>query len=341
MHDSKHKSLFASVFGILVAVGAVFLYVSLFGALQKQAELEQFTIPTTTAADHDKKIIDDSREIAELLKEKGFIKSTLGFSIAFSGRISSRCVDCIAPGAYKISKSMNVFEVARVLKSGPYMKWVVIPEGLRKEQIAELIGDTLGWTGQQKSSWVNTYTSMTFDEVEGVYFPDTYLIPVDEGLEAVANRLRAKFNEKFAPYLKEANKQNIKWTTLLKIASLVQREAAGKDDMPLIAGILWNRLLQNMKLDIDATIQYARGDVGEGWWAPITVEDKQIDSPYNTYLYKGLPPHPIANPGIAAIEAVLFPEETDCFYYLHDADGNIYCSADYEEHQENIERYLR
>ena len=123
MRDSKHRTILIVVFGFLLATGVAFLlYASLFGAPQKQAELEQFTIPITTAEDHDKKIIDDSREIAELLKEKGFIKSTLGFSIAFSGRISSRCVDCIASGAYKISKSMNVFEVAGILKKGPYMK---------------------------------------------------------------------------------------------------------------------------------------------------------------------------------------------------------------------------
>ncbi|MBI2045885.1 MAG: endolytic transglycosylase MltG [Parcubacteria group bacterium] len=380
MQDSKYRTILIVVFGFLLATGAAFLlYTSLFGAPQKQAELEQFTIPITTAEDHDKKIVDDSREVAELLKEKGFIKSTLGFSIAFSGRISSRCVDCIASGAYKISKSMNVFEVAGVLKKGPYMKWVVIPEGLRKEQIAELIGDTLGWTGQQKNSWVNTHTSMKFDEVEGVYFPDTYLIPVDEGLLQVADRLRAKFNEMFAPYLKEANKQNIRWPTLLKIASLVQREAAGKDDMPLIAGILWNRLLNGQKLDIDATVQYARdtrlaykNDPCEDpdsyarnpknnlcfnseilqpsveyrgiekWWAPIGGSDtRSIDSPYNTYLYKGLPPHPIANPGVNAIEAVLYPKETNCFYYLHDSDSNIHCSATLKEHQANIERYLK
>lgn len=374
----KNQKVWAIAIAVVIlAVAAIFSYNMLFGAPQSQAELEQFTISTTTAEDRDNEIIDDSQEIAELLKEKGFIKSILGFNIAFAGQISSRCVDCIGSGAYKISKSMSAFEIARVLKKGPYMKWVMIPEGLRKEQVAELLADTLDWTGQQKSSWVNTYTSMKFDEVEGVYFPDTYLIPTDEGLEAVANRLRAKFNEKFAPYLKEANEQNIKWTTLLKIASLVQREAAGKDDMPLIAGILWNRLLNDQKLDIDATVQYARdtrlaykddpcedpdsyarnpeNDLCfnpemlqpsveyrgiDDWWQPITVSDKNMDSLYNTYLYKGLPPHPIANPGLDAIKAVLHPEDTDCLYYLHDANGNIHCSPTYEGHQENIEQYL-
>src|SRR3990167_10235169 len=230
MHDSKHKILLAAVFGIFVAVGAVIFYISLFGAPQSQAKLEQFKIPTTTAEDQDKKIIDDSREIAELLKEKRFIKSTLGFNIAFAGRISSRCVDCIGSGAYKISKSMSVFEIARVLKKGPYMKWVVIPEGLRKEEIADILTSVLGWSDEEKEQWISVYTAMKFDETEGVYFPDTYLVPVDEEPIKVAERLRVKFNEKFTPYAEETAKQNIKWDTLLKIASIVQREAADKDD---------------------------------------------------------------------------------------------------------------
>jgi len=150
------------------------------------------------------------------------------------------------------------------------------------------------------------------------------------------------FDEKFAPYLPQFAKQNIIWTTGLRLASIVQREAAGKQDMPLIAGILWNRLLKEMKLEVDATVQYARGKTETGWWAPIKPSDiGEIDSPYNTYKYQGLPPHPISNPGIDAIEAVLNPTETDCLYYLHDDNRQIYCAATYEEHVANIEKYLR
>jgi UPF0755 protein len=365
MQYSKHKTPLFAIFGGLVVVGVIFLYFSFFSAPEKGVELVQFTIPFGEGDQTRDKTVDE-------LKEKRFIRSEYSLSIALGNAD-------VEAGAYKISKSMNVWEIASVIKSGPYMKWVVIPEGWRKEQIAELLGSTLGWTDQEKSSWVNTHTSMKFNEVEGVYFPDTYLIPVDEGLLQVADRLRAKFNEVFVPYMEEANEQNIRWPTLLKIASLVQREAAGTSDMPLIAGILWNRLLNDQKLDIDATVQYARDTrlaykndpcedpnsyardpknnlcfnpemlqpsvayLGIGaWWAPIGGSDtRSIDSLYNTYLYKGLPPHPINNPGISAIEAVLFPEETDCFYYLHDAEGSIHCSTTYEEHQENIEQYLR
>ena len=335
------KTIICALFGIVIIAISIFAYTSFFGAPQKQAELEQFTVSTTTAEDRDKKIIDDAGEIAELLKEKGFIKSMLGFNIAFAGRISSRCVDCIGSGAYKISKSMSAFEIASVLKKGPYMKWAVIPEGLRKVEIADILTSVLGWSDEEKEQWISVYTAMKFDETEGVYFPDTYLVPVDEEPIKVAERLRVKFNEKFTPYAEETAKQNIKWDTLLKIASIVQREAADKDDMPLIAGILWNRLLKNTKLEVDATLQYARGDVGDGWWAPITLADKQIDSPYNTYKYAGLPPHPIANPGLDAIKAVLYPEETKCMFYLHDESKKIYCAETYENHRENIKTFLQ
>jgi len=325
---------------ILAGAGSFIAYSSVFGAPQKQAEAERFIVPLG-AEDTIKKLHDD-----------GFIKSEWALGYALKGKQ-------IEPGGYKISKSMTAWQIADALKE-PYMKWVVIPEGLRKEQIAELIGDELGWDQEAKTKWVGNYTAMNYDEIEGVYFPDTYLLPVDETGLQIAERLRTKFNTMLEPYYKKALKQNIKWNTLLKIASIVQREAAGKDDMPLIAGILWNRLLSSpqMKLEIDATVQYARDSVTHygkapadvqlsgytsqgSWWTPIKTEDIKIDSPYNTYLNKGLPPHPICNPGIEAINAVLNSAETKCLYYLHDSSGKIHCSETYEEHQANIETYLK
>jgi UPF0755 protein len=282
-------------------------------------------------------VLPDANAIDQVLgdlADEGFIADKLAAGRAFN-------TTTIPPGGYKLSKGMSLSQIARVLTQKPYMKWVVIPEGLRKEEIAVILGTALGWTKDQEAKWISTDTKMKYDNVEGVYFPDTYLVPVDELLLDVVNRLVAKFNEKFAVYLPEFNEQNIKWTTGLTLASIVQREAASDPEMPLVAGILWNRLEQGMPLDVDATLQYVRGDVGKGWWAPITVADKQTQSPYNTYLNKGLPPHPICNPGIPAIEAVLNPAQTDCLYYLHGNDGQLHCAKTYEEHQQNIEQYLK
>jgi UPF0755 protein len=96
-----------------------------------------------------------------------------------------------------------------------------------------------------------------------------------------------------------------------------------------------------MKLQIDATIQYAKGKVNDQWWSIVTPKDLEIESLYNTYLYQGLPPTPIASPGLAAIEAVLNYEKTDCLYYLHDHNKQIHCAVTYDEHLKNIEKYLK
>jgi len=321
------KIIVISISGIilltLMAV-SIFTYYSLFGAPQKQAESERFIVSLNA----------ETQDTIQKLHEQGFIKSEWGFNYALKGNE-------IQPGGYRVSKSMTAWEMAKALKE-PYMKWVVIPEGLRKEQIAELIGNALGWTDQQKNEWINKYTTMKYDETEGVYFPDTYLLPKDETELQIADRLRAKFNEKFQPYADKFVKENVKWTTALKVASLVQREAANKVDMPLIAGIIWNRLLNDppMKLEIDATVQYALGESGN-WWPKIKPADYKTDSTYNTYIHTGLPPHPICNPGLDAISATLNPTETDCLYYLHDSNGQTHCAKTYEEHKLNIEKYLK
>lgn len=294
-----------------------------------QAEPERFVIALNTSKD----------EIIDKLFTDGFIRNKDAFGTALATTKSGD--NPIEAGGYKISKSMNAYEIAKVLTAKPYMKWVVIPEGLRKEEIADLLASSLGWSETQKSKWINTYTALKYDYIEGVYFPDTYLIPVDETLSQVANRLTAKFEEKFAPYSKEFAAQGIQWTTAIRMASVVQREAANNADMSLIAGIIWNRLLSDMKLQIDATVQYVRGKTEAGWWAPVKVEDLKIDSKYNTYLYKGLPPHPISNPGLPAIEATLNPAKTDCLFYIHDKDKQTHCAKTYEEHQANIAKYLQ
>ena len=275
-------------------------------------------------------------QIVQSLLDGNYIKDKNNFISIFS-----KTKGDIMPGAYKINTTMTLANISKILHGKPYMKWVVIPPGLRKEEIAEILATNLGWTKLQKNNWINVYTKMKFDYIEGVYFPDTYLIPVTETPLQVTNRLIAKFNEKFAPYILSFNKQNTQWTKGLTLASIMQREAANDADMPLIAGILLNRLNQKIPLSVDATLQYIRGDKGKGWWAPISVADKKTISPYNTYKNVGLPPHPISNPGLPAIQAVLNPTKTDCLYYLHDKDHITHCAVTYALHQANILKYLK
>lgn len=300
-----------------------------------------FTSPTDTKAEEALFVISRTNqpETSKRLQESGYIRSPLSLSVA---RLTTFRFGEIEPGGYKLSKSMDARELITILTSEPQLKWVTIPEGLRKEEIGERLAKEIHWNDEELRKWNTTYTAMQFDYREGVYFPDTYLIPVNENGLDTAKRMINRFNERFAGYPEKFAEQNVKWTTALKIASIVQREAAGKEDMPLIAGILWNRLLNDQPLEVDATVQYARGNKGSGWWASITSADIQnIDSPYNTYKNKGLPPTPISNPGMDAIDAVLNSEETDCYYYLHDADRQIHCAKTLEEHEANIEKYLK
>lgn len=314
---------------LLVAAGLYTAQRIFFGVPQSQENKEIFTVG----------LKQNESQILDKLKDQGLIKNKLAFNLALSLK---RKHNAIQPGGYNVSKNLTAWQLADKLTTDPDMKWVVIPEGWRKEQIGELLAKTFNWSDENLDNWNMTYTKMKIDYIEGTYFPDTYLIPTDEGGLKIAERMTRHFDEKFASYVSQFAQQNIVWTTGLKLASIIQREAGGKDDMPLIAGILWNRLNSDMNLEIDATVQYARGKTDTGWWAPVTADDiKNIDSPYNTYKNKGLPPFPIDNPGLPAIEAVLHPAETDCLYYLHDRDRQIHCAKTLEEHQANIEQYLK
>lgn len=279
-----------------------------------------------------------TEEIKEKILAQDYTKGHpfLGISMALHGGYGR-----IAPGGYRIPDGMGSWAIASTLTSEPALKWITIPEGLRKEQIADRLQEALGWSDSTREAFLNTNKTKPYDLTEGFYFPDTYLIPTDENPEQVSQRFINRFNDSFAPYVQKFKEANIKYDTAIKIASLIQREAGGKADMPIIAGVLWNRLLIKMPLQIDATLQYARGDAGDGYWAPVKVADKQIDSPFNTYKNPGLPPSPISNPGLNAIDAVLNSADTKCLYYIHDNDRQIHCAVTYEEHLQNIEKYLK
>lgn len=223
--------------------------------------------------------------------------------------------------------------------ANPNIKIVKVQAGLRKEQIAESVGAKLEWTDTEKASFLNSHVALNTEDLEGKFFPKTYLIDKDAGPAEVSSTMIDEFEKQIEKVKKSPSKEIINEDTIIKMASIIQREAAGKSDMALISGIMWNRFWLGMKLQMDATLQYAKGSEEEGWWQKVNSEDKNIDSPYNTYLYKGLPPGPIANPGIDAIKAAYNPQKTECLFYLHDRKGKIHCTKDYEGHKKNIEIY--
>lgn len=242
---------------------------------------------------------------------------------------------------YKLDPDMLTRLSFYIDLANPSVRIVKINEGLRKEEIAEVVGDKLGWGETEKKDFINAHLAMNTQDLEGRYFPKTYLLDKDIDPESASEIMVEEFSKQTEQIKIPKAKQIINEDTALKIASLIQREAAGKHDMRLISGIIWNRIFSGMKLQIDATLQYAKGSEEDGWWKMVSPADKKIDSEYNTYLYEGLPPGAIANPGLEAIKAAYNPQETKCMFYLHDRNRQIHCAVTYEEHKANIERYYR
>ncbi len=222
--------------------------------------------------------------------------------------------------------------------ANPSIKTVNIREGLRKEEVAEVLTMSLGWSQEQKQQFLTAHLAYDDNSYEGKYFPKTYLIHKDAPPTDVSKTLTNEYDKKISKIKRGKTTQILNEDTALIIASLIQREAAGKGDMRLISGIIWNRVFAGMKLQIDATLQYAKGEE-ELWWPRVDPRDKYIESPFNTYKYN-IPPSPIASPGIAAIEAAYNPQKTSCMFYLHDKYRRIHCSRTYEEHKAKIKRHL-
>lgn len=324
---------FVFLFIVLMVILAGFVSYSQFSGTERVKEEKRFVI---------KPEIKEEQIISDLIGN-GFIKNKNIFNFILTFK---NWHDKIRPGAYLLSKSQNAYEIAKILTSGPYQKWVIIPPGKRKEQVALILQKALGWQFSLARGFVDVAQ-------EGYLFPDTYLIDVDYSPEQVWQKLYSNFNEKFdAGLQKELLNQNIRNDTAIKIASLIERESGGAEDKPIISAIIWNRLLKGMRLEIDATVQYAiasekLGDEGlqsldnfTFWQILGAGIVRTIDSPYNTYLNNGLPPGPICSPSLQSIKAVAYPAQTDALYYLHSSDKKIHTADTYEEHLKNIEEFL-
>lgn len=324
---SRRHIVIAGVAVLVFLFGFVLLYARYFGPVTPASvPVTEFIVAPESEFD----------TIARELKTAGYVKSITAFRVAYGMRGG---LHEIREGGYMLSPSMDVWTIAELLSRPPYLAWITFPPGWRKEQIAEHLAKKLGWSEEEKRQFIEVDTAPTFEQIEGVYYGDTYLIPSDQAPSQVAARLRDRFREMFAPYAAQTVEKNVTWTETLIMASLIEREAA-KNDKHLVSGILWNRINDGMRLQVDASLQYIRGEEGN-WWPQPRSEDKSLESPFNTYRYAGLPPHPIANPSLESIEAALNPEDTECIYYLHDTNGQIHCSASYAGHLRNVNRYLR
>ncbi len=270
------------------------------------------------------------REIANNLKTEGLIRDpVVFFLITKKDGLDKK----IQAGDFRLNPSMSAYEVAESLTHGTLDIWVTIPEGFRAEEIADILEEKIP---NYDESW-----RLTLDQNEGYLFPDTYLIPRDADIDMIISIFKSNFQTKYDS-VKSLKTNNLSDTQTLVLASLIEREARLEEDRPLVASVIYNRLGIGMKLDIDATLQYALGfqeDEKRWWKKSLTNEDKRLNSPYNTYTNPGLPPAPISNPGLSSIKAALNTTETDYMYYITDSSGKNRYAKTLQEHNGNIEEF--
>ncbi len=220
-------------------------------------------------------------------------------------------------------------------------RFVTISPGFRKEQVAEAFAKKLGWNSKQVKEFLTPTLDSKLPLAEGSFFPGIYAVDIGTTPTDAQILINQRFSDQVLSHYGTSTDQIVPINQALIIASLIQRETVGTDGMRLISGILWNRLFSNMRLQVDATLQYAEANnsKNKNWWPSVEPVDKYIKSPYNTYLNSGLPPTPIANPSVAAILAALNPTKTDCLYYFNDPSGKFHCSATYDQHKKLIRQY--
>ncbi len=268
------------------------------------------------------------REIASNLKKENLIKDPVVFFLL----IKKEGLDGkIQAGDFRLSKSMTMQQLAENLTHGTLDIWITIPEGKRADEIADVF--------KEKIPTYNESWRKELEQNEGYLFPDTYLFPKDATITAIISLMRNNFEKKYAEI---TPKTPLSKNEIVILASLIEREAKFDEDRPLVASVIMNRLNLGMALQIDATIQYALGyQPGEhSWWKKnLTIDDLNIQSPYNTKLNPGLPPGPISNPGFKALSAAAYPAKTNYLYYVSDRSGHNHYEVTLDQHNADIQKY--
>jgi UPF0755 protein len=225
--------------------------------------------------------------------------------------------------------------------AGTDVRFVTIQPGYRQEEVASAFASALGWSQAQKQRFLASVKATPPTLTEGEFVPGTYEVHDGAAPIDVQNELNDRFTTVILDRYSTSTAAQVPLGDALTIASLIERETGGADDMRMISGIIWNRLFNNMNLQIDATLQYAKANnTGtKSWWPAVHPADKYVKSAYNTYAHGGLPPAPIANPSVAAVIAALNPKPTDCLFYFHDKYGTFHCSATYQQHVALLKKY--
>ena len=267
----------------------------------------------------------DLFKIAENLEKEGLIKNKFLFDFYVITRGMSRKLQA---GDYLFSPSMSITEIVKKIISGEVARReVTIPEGFTIKQIEERLNLKLPET-----------------DLEGFLFPDTYQFSYGVSAEEVVRKMLDNFDKKLTPDLgKEIAAQGKTIFEIVTMASLLEKEVKTKEEKEIASGIFWKRIKGGRTLDSCATIAYILG--GGNWtfeeMRKEIAKGKEIDSPYNTYKYLGLPAGPICNPGLESIKAAVYPKNSEYWYYLSLPDGETIFSRTLEEHNIAQVKYLK
>ena len=306
------------IFSLFFLITILFITAMYFPLDENSATQKVVNIPSGTNA----------REIVDVLEKNEIIRKN-NYTIRILTKLL-KLEDQLKYGEYNLSPSMNILQILDKLVKGEVITYkITIPEGFTSTQIAELLD-------KKEVAEKEVFLKLVKDSEktsEGYLFPDTYEVPKKYGAEKMVKTMLSNFNQiaienKFTD---KAEEIGFSLEKIIILASIIEKEAKFNDEKIKVSSVFYNRLKIGMKLQSCATIQYILGKPKE----KLDENDLKIDSPYNTYIYKGLPPGPICNPGLDSIMAALEPEEGDYLFFILGENGRHIFSRTYEEHLMN------
>lgn len=324
------------IFLVILGVFGIFYYsYQINYALLNQTIVSEFTI----------KAGQSPQSVAESLEDSGIIRSAFWFRYYLK---KEKLSDKIIAGTFLLSADMNIKQIVKKISSSQVLsneKNITIIEGWKAKQIGDYLDIETLCKSEDWLSLINDNQNFDFlkskpalADLEGYLFPDTYRIYENANCEDILLKMLNNFDQKLDEKMrKDIQTQGKTIFEIIVMASIIEKEVRSVEDMKIVSGIFWDRIKYGQALESCASLAYILGENK----AVYSQEDTQINSPYNTYRNRGLPPGPIANPGLNAIQAAIYPKYTDYNYFLTDLEtGQTIWSKTFEEHKQNKSKYL-
>ena len=335
----KQQKLFFILFLLVVIIFGYYIF-TVNSANSANPEIKNFTIPAGWGVS----------KIADALKQEGLIKNSLVFKLYVWQRgIKNQ----LQGGEYFLAQNLSLKELAEIISHGASAtqeKTLTFIEGWNNQQIAQYLlqqglisrAEEFFAVVQKKAAWWDNYAVLADKpanlDLEGYLFPDTYRVFSGASVTDIVKKMLANLEIKLTPEMRQAiADQNRSIHEILTLASILEKEVNSDQDRKKVADIFYKRLKAGMPLQADSTVNYATGKSV----SRASAKDLEIDSPYNTYKYPGLPPGPISAPSLSAIEAAVYPASNPYWYFLTTPDGQVIYSVTHEEHVAAKAEYYR